>query len=218
MNSLLALLDSIPLLSARDFFAGVERHWCRRAVAFGMIPIFSLGMNPFGAMSFESFAPALGGALPFDEDVTRESVLAEREILWLARAIYSESKIPEEQLLVAWVIRNRVESDQYPDTYEGVVLQWGQFSGLHATDKQYWNNISLNYDDTSPAWDSALEIADAVYFANGALRPLGEDVLHFYSPISVKYNPTWATGTDPVHIVKGESADGVRFAFYAGIK
>ncbi|WP_240332831.1 hypothetical protein [Salinibacter ruber] len=30
--------------------------------------------------------------------------------LWLARAIYSETKLPHEQELVAWVVRNRVET------------------------------------------------------------------------------------------------------------
>ena len=32
------------------------------------------------------------------------------EILWLARAMYSETKRPHEQELVAWVVRNRLES------------------------------------------------------------------------------------------------------------
>lgn len=138
------------------------------------------------------------------------------EVLWLARAVYSESKRAEEQTLVAWVIRNRVESQFFPDTYRDVVLQRGQFSGMHANDAQYWTNISLDYDDESPAWDTALSIARAVYFADPILRPLPGTVLHFYSPISMSgRTPSWAADLDPVHSVRdGES---VRFAFYADV-
>ncbi len=49
-------------------------------------------------------------------DVRRLPVLPPQELkkidnetLWLARCIYSETKRPEEQELVAWVVRNRVE-------------------------------------------------------------------------------------------------------------
>ncbi|MEK7606389.1 MAG: cell wall hydrolase [Patescibacteria group bacterium] len=137
------------------------------------------------------------------------------EVLWLARAVYSESKRAEEQALVAWVIRNRVESTFFPDTYRDVVLQRGQFSGMHATDAQYWTNISLDYDDESPAWDTALSIARAVYFADAVLRPLPATVLHFYSPMSMLGTPSWAKDLSPVHSVRdGES---VRFAFFANV-
>ncbi len=141
----------------------------------------------------------------------------DNEILWLARAMYSESKRAEEQILVAWVIRNRVESTFFPDTYRDVVLQRGQFSGMHATDSQYWTNVSLDYDDESPAWDSALSIARAVYFADPVLRPLPATVMHFYSPISLAHAPAWADGLEPAHMVRDTDNDTVRFAFFADI-
>lgn len=139
------------------------------------------------------------------------------EILWFARAIYSETKKAEEQTLVAWVIRNRVESKYFPDTYKEVVLQQGQFSGLHATDKQFATNIAIGYEDASPSWDSALSIARAVYFADPILRPLPAGVTHFYSPISVSRTPSWAAATKPAHEVRDPATNTVRFAFYADI-
>ncbi len=141
----------------------------------------------------------------------------DEEILWFARTIYSETKKADEQTLVAWVIRNRVESGIYPETYKDVVLQRGQFSGMHATDKQYAINTSLGYGDSNPSWDSALSIARAVYFADPILRPLPAGVMHFYSPISVTRTPAWAADTEPAHIVRDPETNSVRFAFYADI-
>lgn len=137
------------------------------------------------------------------------------EILWFARTIYSESKDAGEQRLVAWVIRNRVESDLYPDTYKEVVLQKGQFSGMHPSDRQYSINTSLDYDDSSPAWDSALSIARSVYYGSSLLSPLSSEVMHFYSPISVINTPSWAAGLEPAHTVRDTGTSAVRFAFYA---
>jgi spore germination cell wall hydrolase CwlJ-like protein len=145
------------------------------------------------------------------------SLQVSEEILWFARTIYSETKKPEEQTLVAWVIRNRVESKYFPDTYKEVVLQQGQFSGMHAADKQFETNISMQYEDSSPAWDSALSIARAVYYADPIMRPLPAGVTHFFSPISVSRTPTWAAATKPAHEVRDTATNSVRFAFYADI-
>lgn len=119
---------------------------------------------------------------------------------WFRRTIYSETKKASEQELVAWVIRNRVESGAYGgDSYEDVVLARGQFSGMHATDERIPTNISMSYQDSSPSWDSAVSIARSVYYADADLNPLSSDVMHFYSPISVMNTPSWAVGLEPAH-------------------
>ncbi|MDQ5927977.1 MAG: hypothetical protein QG633_415 [Patescibacteria group bacterium] len=172
---------------------------------------------------------ALIGALAFTSNITLLSNHAEAasisvlgfskvddEILWFARTIYSETKKASEQELVAWVIRNRVESGAYGgDSYEDVVLARGQFSGMHATDKQYPTNISMSYQDSSPSWDSAVSIARSVYYADADLNPLSSDVMHFYSPISVMNTPSWAVGLEPAHTVADPVTSRIRFAFYA---
>lgn len=137
------------------------------------------------------------------------------EILWFARAIYSESEFTEEQYYIAWAIRNRVESSLYPDTYEEVALQPHQFSGLNEYDPWYEVNISRDYGVGDQVWESALAVAQQVYAADDSTRLLPADAMHFYSPVAVA-QPDWAEGQTPVETLPGKH--GVRFAFYAGIR
>lgn len=180
-----------------------------KVCAFGLIHMLTFGTN----VGILSSPEAIVDAMQMKEE---ETVDVDQEMLWFARAIYSESKKPEEQALVAWVIRNRVESTKYPGAYEDVVLQPGQFSGLSVRDAQYWTNSTLTFDDHSPSWDSAVEIAEAVYRAPGAMRPFSKNVMHFYSPISVVRTPSWAEGRDADHIVHDDKGNA-RFAFYSDI-
>lgn len=145
--------------------------------------------------------------------------LEEREeILWLARIVYSETKSPNEQVLIAWVVRNRVEAEYKGQTYKEVASRSSQFSGLNVFDKQYRHNITRNYDSSGQSWENALSISEAVYFAPNWLRPFAGDVKHFYSPKSVKFEPEWAADHKPVLLVKDPEKKYVRFAFYGDIK
>lgn len=181
-----------------------------KVCAFGLIHVLTLGTGAGALSNPLSVSADLEGDAPI-------TVNADNEVLWFARAIYSETKVASEQALVAWVIRNRVESDKYPDTYKEVVLQSGQFSGFSPRDRQYHTNMTMTFEDSSPSWDTAVAIAQAVYTAPSALRPLSEDVMHFYSPISVAATPSWAAGREADHVVRDVKTDGVRFAFYSDI-
>ena len=90
------------------------------------------------------------------------------DILWLARILYSESKVAEEQIMVAWVVRNRVETGfRGADSYKEVALSPNQFSGLWPSDPQYKLNMSRTYSDTKDlSWKQSIAIASAVYFAD----------------------------------------------------
>lgn len=154
-----------------------------------------------------------------EASTTEEETIDDREeILWLARIIYSETKRPQEQVLVGWVVRNRVESQVFGNRYKDVARASGQFSGLHASDNQYAHNITREYDSAGKAWKSAVNIARSVYYADASLRPFSKATRHFYSPRSVTRTPKWASGIDPSHVVKDPSSSSVRFAFYEGIK
>jgi hypothetical protein len=142
----------------------------------------------------------------------------EENILWLARVIFSETKVPDEMRLVGWVVRNRVENGYWGNTYEKVALSPYQFSGLNPSDSQYQTNIHLGYATTNPAWRNALEIAKEIYFADDATRPFGKDVLHFYSPVSVSVAPAWAKGATPDQVVSNATDGAPRFAFYSGVQ
>jgi spore germination cell wall hydrolase CwlJ-like protein len=143
-----------------------------------------------------------------------------REILWLARVIYSETKEVNEQVLVAWVVRNRVESAYRGNTtYYKTAIDKSQFSGLNPTDAQYLHNISRNYNSIGKSWESALEVAEAVHSSSGYLRPLPKTAKHFYSPRSVRIAPDWSVDHKPVLVIRDNSENrNIRFAFYNGIK
>lgn len=142
---------------------------------------------------------------------------AKEEILWLARVIYSETKNANEQVLVAWVVRNRVEAGFHGESYKEVANSKGQFSGLHIRDVQYLHNISRNYDSKGESWQKALEIAEGVYSAPAFMRPFSKDVRHFYSPISLKAHPEWSAENKPALVIR-DSNRNIRFAFYESIK
>ena len=171
------------------------------SVGFQLQPIKAAGFN-IGAIK-----SAVSG-LSRDED----------EILWLARIVYSETKRAEEQVLVAWVVRNRVESKYKGASYKDVALHDSQFSGLNSFDKNYRYNITKNYNDTEEGWQSAVSVARAVYNADEALRPLSKNVKHFYSPVSVRNTPSWAKGVQPSQVVRDSKNSAIRFAFYEDIK
>jgi len=167
-----------------------------------------LELQPIRAASLKASATLKGISLD----------ISEQEILWLARIVYSETKRPEEQVLVAWVVRNRVESNYKGQSYRDVALHDSQFSGLNSFDKQYRENITRGYGDKGDAWQSALSVAKAVYGADEILNPFPKTVRHFYSPVSVSKTPSWARNKEPIQVVKDSSNKTVRFAFYDGVR
>lgn len=144
----------------------------------------------------------------------------DNETLWLARCIYSETSRPEEQELIAWVVRNRVEAGyRGKTTYRQVVLDPYQFSAFNAdSPKSDWIR-SLNLDHTMDGWNRALTIAYYVRHARPHYRPFSEETLHFYSEQSMvgRVMPHWARGLTPVETPVRYQLDERRFRFYEGI-
>ncbi len=141
------------------------------------------------------------------------------DVLWLARCIYSETKKPEEQELVAWVIRNRVETAyRGQTTYEGVVLDPFQFSAFNPGSSKRRLYTSLSPLSDSPSFHSALEIAHRVYHSRPSDRPFSKRTRHFYSERSMVGGraPTWSSGHQPVRPT-GFRVDPRRFRFYSGV-
>ena len=141
------------------------------------------------------------------------------DVLWLARCIYSETKRGHEQELVAWVIRNRVETEyRGQDTYEGVVLDPYQFSAFNPGNPKRRLYTSLTPLSDSPSFHTALEIAHKVYHASPRNRPFSERTRHFYSERSMVGGraPNWSTGHQPVRPT-GFRIDPRPFRFYSGV-
>lgn len=140
------------------------------------------------------------------------------EVLWLARGIYSESNRAHEQELVAWVVRNRVETGFRGGSYRDVVLEDRQFSAFNTPSTRRNHILQLNAESRAPGWQTALRIALDVFEAPAAERPFAETTRHFYSPVSMRgrLKPHWAEDAAPL----SAEALGVaphRFQFFDGI-
>ncbi len=142
------------------------------------------------------------------------------ETLWLARCIYSETNRPEEQELIAWVVRNRVESGyRGKQTYRRVVLDPYQFSAFNADSPKYSYYRSLMPSHKQDGWQRALTIAYYVKHARPHYRPFSAETLHFYSEQSMvgRKKPAWAYGSNPIQTPERYALDERRFRFYEGI-
>ncbi len=121
----------------------------------------------------------------------------EEPTVWLARAIYSETKLPHEQELVAWVVRNRVETAyRGRRSYREVVLDPYQFSAFNpGTEKRSFYR-RLRPEAPLPRWRQALWVARYVRHAAPAYRPFSIETRHFYSERSMRDRtvPYWADG------------------------
>ena len=97
----------------------------------------------------------------------------------------------------AWVVRNRVESGRFPDTYQGVVQQRKQFSSWNVNDPNYGR---VTNPATSSAWfQDTLSTIRGVLNAPASQNPI-PNVLHYYSPRSMRggATPNWAAGAKTV--------------------
>ncbi|MDP3989329.1 MAG: cell wall hydrolase [bacterium] len=163
-------------------------------------------------------APA-SASLATEQKMVEQKIIKEedaREIVWLARILYSETKDDREMNDIAWVVRNRVETQFRGTSYEEVATSRNQFSGLNSYDKNYEHNISRTYESGGIAWKHALAVAAEVFYATEDERPFPVTVRHFYSPVAINA-PHWAHTGNRVSEMS-DVRGNVRFAFYSGVK
>ena len=145
--------------------------------------------------------------------------LIDDETLWLARAIYSETKRPDEQWLVAWVIRNRVET-RYRGrrTYQEVVLDPFQFSAFNEGNPKRASYESLTPESSVAGWQRVLRIAYHARHLDGVHRPFPRSTRHFYSERSLPAGaPVWAEGQHPIDLPATFDIEAERFRFFSGV-
>ncbi len=140
------------------------------------------------------------------------------EVVWLARCMLSESDRGDEQELVAWVVRNRVETAYRGETYREVVLETLQFSAFNTPSPRRTYLLSLNQHTNVESWVKAVEVAMKVYAAPATDRPFSRETRHFYSPISMKNGatPPWAVNATPLDLSRRQ-IDPKRFLFFEAI-
>lgn len=148
----------------------------------------------------------------------RDTLIIDPETLWLARCMYSESDLPHEQELVAWVVRNRVATGyRGRRTYRDVVLDPAQFSAFNWDSGRRTYYASLMPWSAAPGWRRTLAIAAFVRLAPWSRRPFPVGVRHFYSPVSMvgRSMPAWAIGRRAVQPDRLYPVDPYRFRFLA---
>ena len=143
------------------------------------------------------------------------------ETLWLARCIYSETKQPVEQELVAWVIRNRVETGYRGErTFKSVILDPYQFSAFIPGSRTARFYSSLDVNSKRAGWQRALAIAHHVRNSDEVRRPFSEETRHFYSErsmVGVKH-PAWSEGKQPVAVNRRDEINPERFRFFERVR
>lgn len=169
---------------------------------------------------FQLLSAAYGPSMsPIDQPRVTPLALDESTV-WLARAIYSETKLPHEQELVAWVVRNRVETNyRGRSTYEEVVLDPYQFSAFNPGAQRREFLLHLTPDFQLPAWQQALWIAHYVRHADPVFRPFSVETRHFYSERSMtgRQHPYWVNGNQFVSPGWDYQLNDRRFRFYKEI-
>ena len=184
--------------------------------------LLALAARPAGAAPDGTVHDVPAQAVPVQDDLAarlrRLTPMQADEVLWLARCVYSESDRPHEQRLVAWVVRNRVETRYRGYTYREVVLETKQFSAFNAPSARREHLLGLDFDTPLPAWRSVLAIALDVYTADARERPFAVTTRHFYSPVSMvgRKEPAWAEGVQALSST-ALGVDPHRFQFFAGV-
>lgn len=169
---------------------------------------------------FEQLKAAYAPTTTPPSGATVSPMNVDESTLWLARAIYSESKLPHEQELVAWVIRNRVRTNYRGEsTYREVVLDPYQFSAFNPGSSKRSFHMHLTPETKSAAWQRALWIAHYVRHAESVYRPFSVETRHFYSERSMQGRrmPYWADGSRFVSPGWNYAVDERRFRFYEQI-
>ena len=158
-------------------------------------------------------------AVPLQKMVPLPPKEISTETLWLARCIYSETKRPKEQELVAWVVRNRVETNyRGNDSYREAVLDPYQFSAFNPGSRKRAHYSSLTPASQATGWQRALFIAYQVKQAPAAQRPFSKSTRHFFSERSMAggRHPSWASRGSKVTPERYRIQED-RFRFYEDV-
>jgi len=126
-----------------------------------------------------------------------------REILWATRTIISETKNVSEMLLIANVIRNRVDLGyRGKETAKQVVLDPYQFSAFNPGRSRRWRYINMtdqHVDDE--LWQNAWDAARFAMTAPREVLPFANPCInHFVHPGGLVSTPNWMYNMEQVDL------------------
>jgi hypothetical protein len=212
-----AMLAILLFLGVAFTFA-VKADVLSQTTQTAMLPLASDSAATLGTEVAETSEYVVGEKLEKMEPLPPQEI--DTETLWLARVIYSETKEPQEQELVAWVVRNRKDTEyRGKDSYQEVALDSYQFSAFNPGTRTRSHYSSLTPKSTEAGWQNALSIAKQVKEAPDSLRPFTETTRHFFSQQSMRGGgfPNWARGKSAVDPERDFDLNVRRFRFYSGI-
>ncbi|OGG26237.1 hypothetical protein A2960_04645 [Candidatus Gottesmanbacteria bacterium RIFCSPLOWO2_01_FULL_39_12b] len=133
------------------------------------------------------------------------------EEIILARALFGEGRntlIPDEaRIAIGWVIKNRVKSNRWPNSYREVITQPFQFSAFNVDDENRLyveNPLHTGNAIDQEAWKHAYKIAGQII--NGELPDPTQGANHYYDDSIA--TPDWAKGETPTLSVNYKNALG----------
>jgi len=142
---------------------------------------------------------------------------------WLGLVARSESDFPHEWQPIQWVVRNRIASKRYPNTFQGVITQPRQFSYLNqfnhlANDEAIYEAAIDGYAGDMEGWgennlDKAVNCAYHVLGLPRYRAPFSHNTFWFWSPISMRpkgSDPAWSKD---LRIFTLDGIDPQRFKF-----
>lgn len=181
-----------------------------------LVTVFVVWASQFMPQPSSGRSAGAAGQPPVQQAVEETATAPDpQDVLWLARVVYSETKQPHEQELVAWVVRNRVETRyRGRSTYRSVALDPFQFSAFNADSPKRAYFMSLDETSSARGFQEALRIARDVMTANPGERPFSIKTRHFYSERSMENGeaPVWAVDVRPISLDR--PVDPRRFRFF----
>ena len=125
-------------------------------------------------------------------------MLITEAILCLALNVYHEAKNQPfiGQVAVAQVVMNRVYDERYPDTICEVVEQGPTYSSnpdfpiRHRCQFSWYCDGKSDTPKEKDAWDTALAVANGVYYGNLYMDDLVEGATHYHA---YYVTPEWAS-------------------------
>lgn len=141
-----------------------------------------------------------------------------RDVLWLTRVTYSETRKPLEMYYISHVVKNRVETCYNGEcSYKDVALDPYEFSAFNPNRplRSYYKSVD-RYSTADPGgWAAAKQIAFKTYMDNHDPTDGGT---HFFAQQSMVNNefPDWAYYGDQVKLAN--NVDENRLRVYRNVK
>lgn len=129
-------------------------------------------------------------------EATQDSlnIALSRDVLWLSRVTYSETRKPLEMYYISHVVKNRVETCYNGKcSYKEVALDPYEFSAFNPNRplRTYYKNVDRYSTGDPGGWAAAKQVAFKTYMRNYDPTNGGT---HFFAQISMKNHrfPDWA--------------------------